>query len=286
MAEWTVTEEAVQAMTDLANRLYEVIQTILSERQQLEAAFEENKDGLGYHSANISDLLEALTEAEKSAQTQGARLALKMRRAAYIRKAHIEKEYLTGRVKDSSGSQRSPGLAEAIPTGAVAVDLDSSEYASYVLHELKALQESLELTEGDPHTLQLGGLHGVVKTDEEKKAAHFESHHIPSQGVLADDPDNLPTIAISREDHTRTDSYAGKQKKRYISMFPDVPPSDAYKAGVIKEIREGKFVDIVRNEIYNIREQFGTKYDGGIARYFEALKRYIEKNGVPKAKDK
>ena len=67
-------------------------------------------------------------------------------------------------------------------------------------------------------------------------------------------------------------------------MFPDVPPSDAYKAGVIKEIREGKFVDIVRNEIYNIREKCGTKYDGGIARYFEALKRYIEKNGVPKAK--
>ena len=49
-------------------------------------------------------------------------------------------------------------------------------------------------------------------------------------------------------------------------------------------IKEGRFVEIVRDEIYNLIDQFGHKYDGGIKQYLEALRQYIEKHGVPKAK--
>ena len=300
MAEWTVTEEAVQMMTEMSDRLYETIQTIMSESQQLADSFEENEDGLGYHSAAIACLLDEIAETEAAAEAMGFRLVIKVRKAAAVRKAHIEKGYSGGSPSGPSeapgtskpggtaglGGTKSPAAGSAQAEGMSQVDPNSPEYISYVLHELDTLRDSLELTEGDPEVLQLGGFHGAVRKDVEKKAAHFESHHIPSQGALADDPDNLPTIAISKDDHQLTDSYAGKQRKRYISLFPDVPPSDAYKAGVIKEILEGKFAEIVRDEIYNIREQCGTKYDGAIAQYFDALKRYIEKNGVPKARRK
>ena len=300
MSGWTVTEESVQKMREIAGTLYKVIKAIASERQQLAEIYEENKDGLGYHSDEIKSFLENVKARENVAKKAGSDLIMKLKFAASIRKAHIEKGYSGGSpsgLSEASGTSKpggtaglggtkSPAAGSAQAEGMSQVDPNSPEYISYVLHELDTLRDSLELTEGDPEVLQLGGFHGAVRKDVEKKAAHFESHHIPSQGALADDPDNLPTIAISKDDHQLTDSYAGKQRKRYVSLFPDVPPSDAYKAGVIKEILEGKFAEIVRDEIYNIREQCGTKYDGAIAQYFDALKRYIEKNGVPKARRK
>lgn len=82
------------------------------------------------------------------------------------------------------------------------------EYAQF---ELGVLRETLELTDRDPSVLQLGGFHGDVKKNEQKKASGYESHHIPAQSVFSVCADELPAIALTNEDHKKTDSYAGKR---------------------------------------------------------------------------
>ena len=284
MSEWTVTDEAVKAMQELADRINHVMQEIEFECQQLATMFEDNKNGLGYHSNEISKLIINLSELEKNAQLTGKKLVNKLIKSAAVRKAHITKSYSSAK---NTEKESCSGIANNGKTEKNDVEnnkLSAKKYAEYVLHELESFEKTLELTDGTPGVLQLGGYHGEVKKDASKVAEKFESHHIPSQGALADNADNLPTIAISKEDHKLTDSYAGKQRKRYSSIFPDLEPGEAYKAGVIQMIKEGRFVEIVRDEIYNLIDQFGHKYDGGIKQYLEALRQYIEKHGVPKAK--
>ena len=283
MGEWTVTEESVKAMQDLASQLTSVLNEIESEFQQLVSVYEENKDGLGYHSGEIGKLIKDVEEQETIAKKIGKILVNKLRKSAAFRKAHIEKGYSTGKKGSKPDGEASGTDSSSDNTGQQSGK--EKQYAEYVLHEIAALENTLELTEGDPGVLQLGGYHGDVRNDVEKKACGYESHHMPSQGALADHPDKLPTIAISKDDHKLTDSYGGKQRKRYISIFPDLEPEEAYKAGVIKMIQEGRFVEVVRDEIYNLIDQCGHKYDGGIKQYLAALRKYIEKYGVPKAKN-
>lgn len=299
MRVWKVTEESIKAMEDLGKNINETLKSIKSEYQQLMNLYEENKDGLGYHSNSIFHLIQDIGLLEQDANQYAVQLIKKLIQSAAIRRVHLETNMYGGKTGGSSasagvivgsskyGSSTKKSSSDGAAQGSsINSNSDSAAYTKHVLHEINTLEDTLGLTEGEAGVLQMGGFHGQVKKDVAKKAAQFESHHIPSQGVLADNPNNLPTIAISREDHKLTDSYAGKQKKRYQSMFPDISESEAYKLGVIKEINEGHFIEIVRDEIYNIREQCGNKYDGGIKQYLEALREYIRKYGVPKAMGK
>lgn len=150
------------------------------------------------------------------------------------------------------------------------------------------MRETLELTEGDPSVLQLGGFHGDVKKNEQKKAGGYESHHIPAQSVFSVCADELPAIALTKEDHKKTDSYAGKQGHRFKPILPGVQEQGTYKEEVISDIDGGApgFISVVRAEIYNIKDQFGSKYDGALGQYLDALSEYIAKNGIPKTKHK
>ena len=159
------------------------------------------------------------------------------------------------------------------------------EEMDYIQCEIDTLRKDLELTAGDASTLQIGGLHKDVTRDADKKAAKYESHHIPSQGALSEKAGELPAIALTQADHKLTDSYAGKQGKQYTSFLPDVPKSASYKEEVMDEIDKGGFMFVVRCEIYNIRDRFGHKYDGAIALYLDALSSYIAQNGVPERND-
>ena len=58
--------------------------------------------------------------------------------------------------------------------------------------------------------------------------------------------------------------------------MPDAPRSDSYKNEITAEIEEGNFMNVVRNEVYNIRDRFGNDYDGGISRYLDALEAFLQ----------
>ena len=98
MSEWTVTEEAVAAMQNMTSQLQALSEQIKAETQQLKTSYEENQDGLGYHSAKIQTLIEEVEETEEAASRPVLKLVLKLTKAAIIRKAHMETDsYQPGR---------------------------------------------------------------------------------------------------------------------------------------------------------------------------------------------
>lgn len=159
---------------------------------------------------------------------------------------------------------------------------DTQEMEKYrTLHELLTLQDELELTDGDPDIPQLGGIHKNVRG----KIEGFESHHIPAQSVQDVNANELPTIAITEDDHRLTDSYRGKSNRKYKPFLPDGSDSRiSYKNEAEALIEDGNYVDLVRDEVYNIRDRFGHKYDGAIKQYLSAMAKMIDEKGVPKKK--
>lgn len=159
---------------------------------------------------------------------------------------------------------------------------DTREMEKYrALHELLTLKDDLELTDGDSEVPQLGGLHKSVRS----QLSGFESHHIPAQSVQAEKADELPSIAITAEDHHLTDSYRGKSHRKYSSFLPDDNnDTPSYKQEAQSMIENGDYMDLVRDELYNIREHFGHKYDGAIKQYLNAMAKMIAEKGVPDTK--
>ena len=146
------------------------------------------------------------------------------------------------------------------------------------LHELLTLKNDLELGEGDADTPQIGGYHKNVRG----KIPGFESHHIPAQSVQDGKADELPAIAITAEDHRHTDSYRGKSHRKYQPFLPDgAEESESYKQEAEGMIESGNYVDLVRDEIYNLRDQCGTRYDGAIKQYLNTMAAMIAEKGVP-----
>ena len=149
------------------------------------------------------------------------------------------------------------------------------------LHDIVSISKDLELTDGDPDITQLGGLHKNVQGQIDG----FESHHIPAQSVQDANPRDLPTIAISQEDHTLTDSYRWKSNREYEPFLPDgIDEHPTYKQEAEEMIDKGYYTDLVRDELYNIRDTTGHKYNGAIKQYLNELSNMIAKDGIPKSK--
>ena len=149
------------------------------------------------------------------------------------------------------------------------------------LHDIVSISKDLELTDGDPDITQLGGLHKNVQGQIDG----FESHHIPAQSVQDANPRDLPTIAISQEDHTLTDSYRWKSNREYEPFLPDgIDEHPTYKQEAEEMIDKGYYTDLVRDELFNIRDTTGHKYDGAIKQYLNELSNMIAKDGIPKSK--
>lgn len=136
----------------------------------------------------------------------------------------------------------------------------------------------MELGNGDPNFPQVGGLYGEVAP-----ASGFERHHIPSVAVQDDSRNNLPVVLISKEDHALTDSYRWKQRSVYKPLLPSAIEPKSHREEVASAIDQGNYFEVVRNEIYNIIDRCGHRYDGAIKQYFAALEAYLRKNGVPRA---
>lgn len=166
--------------------------------------------------------------------------------------------------------------AEAIENG----DQDMADRYR-ALHDIVSISKDLELTDGDPEVTQLGGLHKKVQGQIDG----FESHHIPAKSVQDVNPRDLPTIALSKEDHALTDSYRWKSNREYEPFLPDgLDEHPTYKQEAEEMIDSGKYTDLVRDELYNIRDTSGHKYDGAIKQYLNELSSMIAKDGIPNKK--
>lgn len=190
---------------------------------------------------------------------------------------------------NSSGSHSSSGFSSlSHQPGNIRQILDSNAPAmrDRMLFELSVIRSDLELTEGNPALPQLGGSHREVRQQlQDLGLQGFQAHHIPSAAAQSAFPnqnreywESLPTIAISNTDHLETDSYGGRQSRAYQSFLPDVPRSASYRNEITAEIENGNYIEVVRNELYNIRDRFGHDYDGGISRYLDFLESFLQNN--------
>ena len=148
------------------------------------------------------------------------------------------------------------------------------------LLELCLIRSDLELSCGDTNIHQAGGLY----KDLVGKYKGYEIHHIPAKSIQAENARYLPAIALTKRDHEVTDSYRYKSNKKRYSFLPDVLDVDIYKQDAKKMIDNNKYLTVVRYELYNIKDNFGNKYDGGISQYLDTLYSIILEKGLPKSK--
>lgn len=153
------------------------------------------------------------------------------------------------------------------------------------MHELTTLIDSMELTDGDPAFTQLGGPYSQVK--KQLTGTKYEAHHIPPQSVFAEGlRDKLPTVAITKDDHGRTSSYRGRMGAKKEPLLPGGPPPQKHKDLVLDALNQGFLPEMVRNEVYEFRRDYGTRYDGGLKQYIEAMIEFVKTNGVPATRAK
>ena len=87
---FTVTDEAVKALANMAVELESKMGEIQKAITALKTAYDDNKAGLGYHSDSIAGLLEDLEQTGEEANIPVKKLVLKLQRAALIRSKHRE----------------------------------------------------------------------------------------------------------------------------------------------------------------------------------------------------
>lgn len=146
------------------------------------------------------------------------------------------------------------------------------------IYELSVFKDELELETTSSDLPQFGGNYGEIK---EIDPEGYEAHHIPAKSAVIGNINEMPAISMEKADHALTDSYKARSNRVSKSFIPGTPQNDSYKYEVGKEINNGNYIQVVRSEIYNVREKCGTKYDGAIGQYLEVAARNIAKNGLP-----
>ena len=160
---------------------------------------------------------------------------------------------------------------------------DNQQIRHRTIFEITTLMNSLELSDGDPTVFQAGGPYRDVKKCVDSTL--YEVHHIPPQSVFTDSFDSLPSIAMLKQDHAKTSSYKGKMNKTYQPIFPSEVVYPRHKQGVKDLIEQGLLAEAIRNEIYELRAMFGSKYDGAIKEYLNSMLEYVRNNGIPIVKE-
>lgn len=140
------------------------------------------------------------------------------------------------------------------------------------MYELVTFAESLQLTNGDLNFVQDGGIY-----DELKSYKGYEKHHIPAQSVQKKSKYKLPVVTITKEDHAKTDSYRGRQHHAGNYVFSK-EKMDKYKVKTENMIAEGRYIDVVKSEVYNLRDACGNRYDGGLKKYFQIVYDMLDSN--------
>lgn len=87
---WKVTEEAVQNLMDLSQQLSDSVEIISNSVSHISESYEELKVGLGAHTSDIGDLVENVCGLQLEIKRSTDKLSLKLRKAAAIRRQHLE----------------------------------------------------------------------------------------------------------------------------------------------------------------------------------------------------
>ena len=154
----------------------------------------------------------------------------------------------------------------------------------YVHKQISEIRSTLELQTGDTHIHQLGGSYGTIRRwIQENHIVGYEVHHIPSKAAVRNWGTIyvLPAIALLKEDHAKTDSYRYKSLKKYKSFLPDVVEESSYIEDAKERISAEQLFELVKIELWNIRDQCGHRYDGAIQQYLDALEEYVNTHGLP-----
>ncbi len=271
MAVWTVTAEAIAAMEKIKSQLESECQKISSEMNIIISSFEECKSGLGFHEQDIRILIEKIKNQNVEAEKITQKMCSKLQLAIMIRKKHIDnaKHYGTQSRKQSTNVKGSRESDRTFPS----VD-------ERTVFELESFLEEMDFTDGDSSVIQCGGAYKeVTKTTTGKQ---YEAHHIPAQSVFSDNMRELPTIALTKEDHEKTSSYRGRMRRKYKPFIPSNIDSPSHKGAVKEKVDQGLIAETIKDEILEIKDAFGDKYDGAIKQYIAAMIEYIKKNGTPK----
>lgn len=284
MGVWTTTEEAMAAFRKLAADLEKTDDDLAGALAALKRVYEEQQEGLGYHSKDIGDLIAAMEGSRKDGKRELDRLILALTRAAALRGA-IQQTSRYGAA--ASGGAPSAEAATGAPAGqagggpgAEQPGTDAPTPEERTIFELTVLEEQLDLTDGEAGIVQLGGFHGEVK--EQLRGTGYHSHHIPAKVLLDVPMDALPTVALRAEDHRDTSSFGGRMGSRAKPLFPTREQGEKHGELVKEDLGKGFLAEIIRDEILEIRRECGTRYDGGLKQYIAAMKEFIRKNGVPK----
>ena len=121
---------------------------------------------------------------------------------------------------------------------------------------------------------------------KELKGSGYEAHHIPPQSVFEKDlGKNLPTVAITKADHELTSSYKGRMRSGTDSLLPGGPPPQKHKDSLKEALNHGYLAEMVRNEVYEFRRDYGTRYDGGLKQFIHAMIDYVQTSGVPSTRE-
>lgn len=171
------------------------------------------------------------------------------------------------------------GAAQAYRIATQTGDVETQSRCREIF-EIETLRADLELGCGDPGIDQIGGYYAdVVKMEQ----SGYEAHHIPAKSVQNAGKDVLPAVAMLRDDHKKTSSHAGKSRRRYKSIFPGQTEYPTYKQECADMLAQGRYSELVKDEILDIRSQLGHKYDDGINQMLDAMVDNIARNGIPGA---
>lgn len=268
---------SVAALRTLAAEIPSAIDNIVYSTERLLSVYRTVSDSLGVHGPDFYDMVLSVKRAQETSSEAIAAVPTLLTTSADKIENYIN-WHPTHYDSGVDGVTFKSYTVEHIVAPAEDVQIRQR-----TVFEITTLKNSLELTEGDSSIVQLGGVYRDVK--KIVNSTLYEVHHIPPQSVFADNFESLPAIAMLKQDHAKTSSYRGRINKTYQPHLPSEVAYPQHKTGTKELIEQGLLAEAVRNEIYEIRAMFGSKYDGAIKGYLNSMLEYIRSNGVPKTKE-
>ena len=260
--------ESAQALRTLAGQIPDAMSDILSDTEELLTAYRSLCGTLGVHEESFLELVESVARACETGQEAILRIPGLLIATA---------ENIEAYVRSQPQAVAPQASASSVPP------MTEEQLVGRTVLEFEALAESLELTDGDPGILQLGGPYSAVKKQVDSRL--YEVHHIPPKAVFSDSRYALPAIAMRREDHAKTSSFRARMRKSHESFLPGTAPYPKHADTIRDLVGKGMFAESVRNEIFEIRDAFGTRYDGAIRAFLQTMCQYISANGIPELKE-
>lgn len=286
MAKYAVNEQGIQSLNDIKSNIDISLENLSSVATQLKSRYESEAEKLGPHFSDIEKICETITSVVQDSQADADSLKVAIDKLIDKYEAIIVKKISadTGTTVEnngksggtsSGGSSSSNGVGEEKGPNGQPLSTES------FVRDITGFKDTLSLGHGDGEAVQAAGPYKSLPS-----SSKYERHHIPSKAVLEQfgiNTNEWPCICLENSDHAKTDSYRAKQKRKYKSYFSGDVNDTTYKERAIGMVdTPGGFTSLIIDEVLNIREACGDKYDQAISDYLDCIKEYISKNGIPK----